>query len=79
MSEKLIAIKFQHTKKLSVNLTKDKRKAKLIDFEEDNTPADSTSKEAKPLNIKLVDMGGHQEQRWKNAADASELFFPWLC
>ena len=54
------AKKFQHIKKLSVILKKDGSKTELINFEEDNTPTEESDKAAQ-LNIKLVDMGGHQE------------------
>ena len=54
------AKKFQHIKKLSVKLKKDESKTELINFEVNNTPAEESNKTAQ-LNIKLVDMGGHQE------------------
>ena len=53
-------IKFQHKKKLSLCLSTDKNKVGLINFKEDDM-MEEENKEATPLNIKLVDMGGHQE------------------
>ena len=53
-------IKLQHSKKLSVSLTTGKNKTELIEFVEDKSRG-AEMKEGTQLNMKLVDMGGHQE------------------
>ena len=53
-------IKLQQSKKIAINLDKDQIKPKLIEFEVDSNPEEERGT-ATPLNIKLVDMGGHQE------------------
>ena len=53
-------IKLQHSKKLSVKLTAGANKTELIEFGEDDARGAET-KEGTQLNMKLVDMGGHQE------------------
>ena len=45
----------------TVYLTKIGEKASTIELSDKNTMEDKTGMKAKKLNLKLVDMGGHQE------------------
>ena len=54
-------ISLEHNNELSVVLTKIGEQASLIELSDDNTKAGKAGQKAKKLNLKLVDMGGHQE------------------
>ena len=55
-------VSLEHDKELSVVLTKIGEKASLIELSDENAKLSKTGMKMKKLNLKLVDMGGHQEQ-----------------